>query len=333
MSVFGFIENFFFISLALVFVLVLLLVYHFKNRITVAEKKSESMYGLLTAVVKEIKTLRGMFGLGGPDSSAPTPTPTSAQVNPPSQFEIKSKTTPEISNLSETKPGSIAPVIRNEPREVITLDFSKSENKIVVSDVEDDDSDEDDDESDESSISDDDEGEDSDDDDDDISIKDVKEEVQSGSIPERETSIEIGRLSRETHEVVEMILQEVDLDTFYQPTCDETPVSAENEIDATLVENLLVENLLVDTSSPVLNIHPQEPQQTESIEEVSFSQDNALLTFDISSQAQTPTFQIDQLRRMNINQLKTIASQIGITADISKTKKPELISLIHSHFE
>jgi cbb3-type cytochrome oxidase subunit 3 len=65
MSVFGFIENFFFISLALVFVLVLLLVYHFKNRITVAEKKSESMYGLLTAVVKEIKTLRGMFGLGG----------------------------------------------------------------------------------------------------------------------------------------------------------------------------------------------------------------------------------------------------------------------------
>jgi hypothetical protein len=37
---------------------------------------------------------------------------------------------------------------------------------------------------------------------------------------------------------------------------------------------------------------------------------------------------IDQLRKMNINQLKTIASQLGISTDISKMKKPELISLI-----
>ena len=37
---------------------------------------------------------------------------------------------------------------------------------------------------------------------------------------------------------------------------------------------------------------------------------------------------VEQLRKMNINQLKTIALQLGITADISKLKKPELISLI-----
>ena len=327
MGLFGFIENFFFISLALVFVLVLLLVYHFKNRITVAEKKSESMYGLLTAVVKEIKTLRGMFGLGGGSPPAPVP---QVNTNTSSQFEVKSKTTPEIPSLSETKPG----LSSNELREVITLDFSKPENKIVVSDVEDEDSDdEEDEESDESSISDDDEGEDSDDDDDDLSIKEVKEEV----IVLTEEDVQSG--------AVEVNLQEVDLDSFYQPTIDEAPESAENEIETTLVDNILVDNILVDnilvehlldeTSSPVLNIHPQEPQQPESVEEVSFSQDNeqdnALLTFDVSPQTQTPAFQIDQLRKMNINQLKTIASQIGITADISKMKKPELISLIQSH--
>jgi hypothetical protein len=37
---------------------------------------------------------------------------------------------------------------------------------------------------------------------------------------------------------------------------------------------------------------------------------------------------MEQLRKMNINQLKTIAIQLGITTDISKLKKPELISLI-----
>jgi hypothetical protein len=36
----------------------------------------------------------------------------------------------------------------------------------------------------------------------------------------------------------------------------------------------------------------------------------------------------EQLRKMNINQLKSIASQLGITEDVSKMKKPELISLI-----
>jgi hypothetical protein len=43
---------------------------------------------------------------------------------------------------------------------------------------------------------------------------------------------------------------------------------------------------------------------------------------------------IDQLRKMNINQLKTIAIQHGITADTSKMKKHELISLINeSHVQ
>jgi hypothetical protein len=275
------------------------------------------MYGLLTAVVKEIKTLRGMFGLGG---GSPTPAPVpQVNTNTSSQFEVKSKTTPEIPSLPETKLG----LSSNELREVITLDFSKPENKIVVSDVEDEDSDdEEDEESDESSISDDDEGEDSDEDDD-ISIKEVKEEI----IVLTEEDVQSG--------AVEVNLQEVDLDSFYQPTIDEAPESAENEIETTLVDNILVEHLLDETSSPVLNIHPQEPQQPESVEEVSFSQDNeqdnALLTFDVSPQTQTPAFQIDQLRKMNINQLKAIASQIGITSDISKTKKPELISLIQSH--
>ena len=132
MGVFGFIENFFFISLALVFVLVLLLVYHFKNRITIAEKKSESMYGLLTAVVKEIKSLRGMFCVGNEQT---TPTQSQSQSQSPVNFEVKSKTDPEIiiDSSSELEHDHL------QKKEVITLDFSASEDKIVVSDDSDDD--------------------------------------------------------------------------------------------------------------------------------------------------------------------------------------------------
>jgi hypothetical protein len=37
-----------------------------------------------------------------------------------------------------------------------------------------------------------------------------------------------------------------------------------------------------------------------------------------------------QLKKMNINQLKTIVIQMGLTLDTSKLKKPEIIALIES---
>ena len=42
---------------------------------------------------------------------------------------------------------------------------------------------------------------------------------------------------------------------------------------------------------------------------------------------------IEQLRKMNINQLKSIAISSGIAADTSKMKKNELITLLHSKDE
>ena len=53
--------------------------------------------------------------------------------------------------------------------------------------------------------------------------------------------------------------------------------------------------------------------------------ENAQITQSIPS--------LDQLKKMNINQLKAIASQIGINVDVSKMKKPDLISLIRENRE
>jgi len=58
MGVFNFIETIFFISLGITFVLILLLVYHFKQRISVIEQKTDTMLEIINNIVKEIYILK-----------------------------------------------------------------------------------------------------------------------------------------------------------------------------------------------------------------------------------------------------------------------------------
>jgi len=58
MAFFDFIENFFFVSLGITFVLIILLVYHFKQRISSMERKGDTMYELITNVVKELQFMK-----------------------------------------------------------------------------------------------------------------------------------------------------------------------------------------------------------------------------------------------------------------------------------
>jgi hypothetical protein len=285
MGFFGFIENFFFISLALVFALVLLLVYHFKNRIAVAEKKSESMYGLLTAVVKEIKSLRGMFGLGSSEKPSEdiqteiTQSNSMEPTNTPSAVQ-ESKTPSPLANLKV-------------PADVIHLDFSASEcDKIVVSDGGEDDS-----------SSEDEEDEESDDEED----ADEKEEEQS-----KVSDID-GEESTEEDE-------DEDEDESDADEKDEEPSLQLLDISAVIQ---------LDLDNPVLDISEFAIEEPVSLNETSQ---------EIIAEVVQPVFEekkttlslpsIEQLRKMNINQLKTVASQLGLTADMSKMKKNELITII-----
>jgi hypothetical protein len=58
MGLFSFIETFFFISLAITFILILLLVYHFKQRILSLEEKLETMFDIVNSLVKEVTSMR-----------------------------------------------------------------------------------------------------------------------------------------------------------------------------------------------------------------------------------------------------------------------------------
>jgi len=58
MGLFSFIETFFFISLGITFVLILLLVYHFKQRITSIEKRSDTMFEIINNIVQELTAIK-----------------------------------------------------------------------------------------------------------------------------------------------------------------------------------------------------------------------------------------------------------------------------------
>ena len=58
MPIFNFIETFFFISLGISFILIVLLVYHFKQRITALEQKNDTMFEIINNIVKEITMIK-----------------------------------------------------------------------------------------------------------------------------------------------------------------------------------------------------------------------------------------------------------------------------------
>jgi hypothetical protein len=58
MGFFNFIETFFFFSLAISFILILLLVYHFKQRMCTLEQKSDTMVGIINDIAKELTYIK-----------------------------------------------------------------------------------------------------------------------------------------------------------------------------------------------------------------------------------------------------------------------------------
>jgi hypothetical protein len=61
MGFYDFMETFFFVSLGITFVLILLLVYHFKQRIFTLEQKTDTMFEIINNIVKELSNLKFSF--------------------------------------------------------------------------------------------------------------------------------------------------------------------------------------------------------------------------------------------------------------------------------
>jgi hypothetical protein len=63
MGVFNFMETSFVISLGITFVLILLLIYHFKQRLTATETKQDTMFEIINNLAQELNNLRGHISM------------------------------------------------------------------------------------------------------------------------------------------------------------------------------------------------------------------------------------------------------------------------------
>ena len=118
MGVFNIIETFFFLSLAITFILILLLVNHFKQRLSLLEQKCDTMFEIINNIVQEMSGMKKAMFMSN------LPIRPSMYIVPPS------KSNPEVFtniSLDDSTP------------------YQDTTDKIIVSDDEEEDEDEDED--------------------------------------------------------------------------------------------------------------------------------------------------------------------------------------------
>lgn len=110
---FSFLETGFFFTLAITFLLMLLLVYHFKQRLVSSEQKQDTMFEIINNLVTEINMLKGTIAL---IQRPPTPYPFS---NEPVSQEIK-----EFKENVETLEDSQELIVVSDDDDISVEEFS-----------------------------------------------------------------------------------------------------------------------------------------------------------------------------------------------------------------
>jgi hypothetical protein len=135
MSAFGFMETSFFISLGISFVLILLLVYHFKQRLGVAEGKLDTMFEIINNLAQELSNVKSVIVHNNRPS---TPFPHNMVIRPNIPIDnpiMEGGQIEEGEDNSETEEDSDDDDSDDEDSD----DEDSDDEKIIVSDVDEDD--------------------------------------------------------------------------------------------------------------------------------------------------------------------------------------------------
>jgi hypothetical protein len=324
MGLFNFIETFFFISLGITFVLILLLVYHFKQRMSTLEQKGDTMFEIINNIVEELTSIKR-------ELVKQTFNEKSFFSNIPS-FSLSS--IPNTSNVSEQK---LEPVIEEENEDEVVDEASESESE---------DENEDEDES-ESEDEDESEGEDdneSEGEDDNESVMDedavvelddsIEYDYDEGDEYEDDKDIKankqdyynssdtVNEVNEELVEAEDVIFQEVLTENGDESVPPLEPIVQESEgvqesvkiVTLDLDESVSTEETkeldVIHTSEEVLDVCPTEEPDAEYSKE-----------------------DMDAFKKMTIQQLKSIVLKKGLSTDVGKLKKNELIRILESSYE
>jgi hypothetical protein len=317
MALFDFVENFFFISLGITFALILLLVYHFKQRISSMERKGDTMFELLSNVVKEMQCMKGINSYYKSlfySSTCVEQQPVCAYSLP-----VMQKSEPEKKVIDLTVSNDAFDV--NPNVQVV----KHTEHKMIVSDddTEDDDemvSSEDDssctETSDGSDLDDDENGSDDEEDDTVVSFDEMK-------YTDLQNNIDTLELSANNEIQFETLQLPVEVRDTLDDLTDTVEIMAEPVVVVANEPDVVSDSIL---EIPTENVTPSFPEVvSENVESEVVAE---------AVQPPTPGPSKEQKRdmyfKMNITQLKSLATVAGIQQDISKMKKKELISLLES---
>ncbi len=304
MGFFNLVDNFFLLSVLIVVALLIFLIYHFKSRIALAEQKTDTLFRLMTIVTQKVSSL---FDSSPPGLASPDPQTSFA--------------------FTTTTPPPVQPVVPKGEVIVLGLSPLSVKERILVSD--DEGSDDDDDEGSDDDRSDEEGSEESDEDsasetyDIDETCKidpeDVNEIAEIQDFEDTQGPLEITfsdiPLHAEEIHAEEITMEAEDFDTpDVVPDAGEVPVEpvveamegAENNQPLLHEGEAFVINASTEADPPVPNVAAE----------------------SVSPQPTASPYTADQLKKMNINQLKTMALQQGVCTDTSKIKKNELIQLL-----
>ena len=308
MGAFNLIETFFFLTLGITFGLIVLLVYHFKKRISTIEQKSDTMLDIVQNLAKEVITLKHEYANNQTQSTQPSTFPFVASGYNPfmgnmdmgnmdiGNMDIGNMNVSNMMNMDNMMNMSSVIFEVNDTR--IRTNNENKENKVEEIDDDDDAEDEDeDDEDDEDDDDDDDSSDDSEDDDSsdtddiDVSIKVepsntkivVMDDIKIININEKINFSEIQEIDEEPLEMVQEMCQEM----------------AQEMIEITEPEQILV-NKLNETESKEIDKIENHPIQ--NLNEI--------------------------YHKMSVNELKKTVISKGLGSNVSKLKRDDLLKLL-----
>jgi hypothetical protein len=306
MAFFSLVDNFFLLSVVIVVALLVFLIYHFKSRIALAEQKTDTLFRLMTIVTQKVSSLF---------ESPPPPVVGSVSDAPPA-FAFPTTGAPPVQ-----------PVVLPPKAEVIVLGLSplSVKERILVSDDEaSDDDDENSDEDDDASLSASDSDSDSESYDIDESCKIDPEEVNEMEEIQDFTDLE------EPQAPLEIMFSDIPLHA-EEMHAEEITMEAEDfdtpdvGADAGAAAAATAPVVVVEAMDGAEDNEPLIPEG-EAAKDPAVS--NEAAAESVAPQPTASPYTADQLKKMNINQLKTMALQQGVCTDTTKIKKSELVQLL-----
>ena len=95
-------DTFFFLSLGIAFVLILLLVYHFKQRLTTTENKCDTMFEIINGLASEVNNMKGaLIARMPPHAPVQMPLPPGRMFSNMSNENIKQENVQDLQNDDE----------------------------------------------------------------------------------------------------------------------------------------------------------------------------------------------------------------------------------------